>query len=66
MEMNTRLKRLGMKRGRAHLKRIFGLQRIFRLKDLLNALRASKIISIYTATRSFEHFSQRGLANIER
>lgn len=40
-----------------HLKRIFGLMHIFKLKDLFNTLRASKIISIHTTTRSFEHFS---------
>ena len=34
-----------------HLKRIFGLY------NLVNALRASKIISIHTATSSFQHFS---------
>jgi citrate lyase synthetase len=42
------------------------LKCIFRLENLFNALRARKIISIYTATRSFEHFSERGLTNVER
>lgn len=31
-----------------------------------NALRARQTISIHTATNAFEHFSERGLANIQR
>jgi len=42
------------------------LERIFGLYDQVNAPRASKIISAHTATSSFEDFSKRRLANIQR
>ena len=41
------------------------IKRIFRFENLFNALCAKKIVSIDTTTCSFEHFSERGLANIE-